>query len=304
MKKLFTERKSKIISITLVTLGALLGFEALSYSIRIYQLNTALNLSFIIYLFHIFWLTFIFDLHLKKISIIGAYLAGRLDFKTFKAALYDRFSHVLNWTYFRHYQNYLVLPGLIYWSVVVLLFSNPFNHVLKQSIILFSTFAMSVAYWFMKEHVSRKLEHDHRWIKILALVKLFAAFLLYSALLAITLRYGFGAGFLLAGMITTTFLLIYQALFQHRLLTFNVFIWIICISLTMGIVSLWVYHNWNTQYFSGGLVMLAVYNTMWGLLHNYLDKTLTRRVIFDYLVMTVFIISVLFASHNFNQRII
>ena len=50
--------------------------------------------------------------------------------------------------------------------------------------------------------------------------------------------------------------------------------------------------------------MLAVYNTLWGLLHHYLDQTLTRRVVLDYLMMAVFVISVLLASHNFHQQII
>lgn len=304
MKKLFSEHKNKIFSTAIVTMGAFLGFEAVSYSIRIYQLSTALQLSIYIYFFHIFWLTFIFDLHLKKISIIGAYLSGKLNFQIFKGALKERFAHVMNWQYFRHYQNYLVLPGIIYWTVVVLLFSNPFNHVLKQSLILLTTFAMGVAYWYMKEHVSRKLEHDHEWIKILAIVKLFAAFTSYSALLAVSLRYGYGPMFLFAATLALTFFLIYQALFQHKLLNFDTFMWVIIISFFMGIVALWVYDNWNTQYFTGGLVMLSVYNSLWGILHNYLDKTLNRRVVFDYLVMTIFIISVLFASHNFNQRIV
>jgi len=74
--------------------------------------------------------------------------------------------------------------------------------------------------------------------------------------------------------------------------------------MVMALVSAWVYLNWNTEYFTAGLVMLAVYNTLWGILHHYLDKTLNRKVAFEYLVMMVFVISFLFASHNFNQRII
>lgn len=304
MRDLFNEQKQKYLSTLIVTSGAFLGFEALSYIMGIYQLRSSIVVSFYIYAFHIFWLTFLFDLHFKKRGVIANARLNYKGVKMFWEAFKDRISHVRKWEYLRHYQNYLVLPGIIYWSVVILMLLNPFNGTLKQLIVFSSTFAMSVAYWFMKEHISRKLEHEEHWIKILSLVKLFAAFLVYSATLGVTFYFGFEPLFLFASTLTVTFLLVYQALFQHRLLTFKIFMAIICIALMMGIVSIWVYSNWSTEYFTGGLVMLAMYNTLWGILHHYLDKTLSRRVLFEYLVMTVFIISALFASHNFNQRVI
>ena len=298
------EQKEKYLSTLIVTLGAFLGFEAVSYAIGIYQLKSSLYLSFYIYAFHIFWLTFLFDLHFKKRGVLANARLNHQGAKMFWEAFKQRVAHVRNWEYWRHYQNYLVLPGVLYWSVVILLFLNPFKFGVKQAIILSASFAMSVAYWFMKEHVSRALEHQAEWIKVLGLVKLFAAFLIYSAILGVTFNQGFDGWFLLTSTLTLTFLLVYQALFQHRLLNFEIFLWIVIISFVMGIVSLWVYQNWDTQYFSGGLVMLAVYNMLWGILHNYLDKTLNRRVVWEYLVMMVLVISVLFASHNFGQRVL
>jgi hypothetical protein len=298
-----SEQREKYLSTLIVTVGAFLGFEAISYAIGIYQLKQSLYLSFYIYAFHIFWLTFLFDLHFKKRGVLSYARMNSSGLRMFWNAFKERCSHIRKWEYIRHYQNYLVLPGLIYWSVVVLLFLNPFKSSLKQMIILSATFALSVAYWFMKEHISRQLEHEASWIKVLSLVKLFAAFLVYSASLAVTLNYAYDSTFLLSCVFTLTFLLIYQALFQHRLLNFEILIWIIIISLTQAVVSLWVYQNWNTEYFSGGLVMLAVYNMLWGILHHHLDKTLNRKIVFEYLVMMIFIISVLFASHNFHQRV-
>lgn len=298
------EQKNKILSIVIVAATALLGFEAISYTIRIYQLRPALHLSIYVYAFHIFWLAFVFDLHFKKRGVWAMLRPSHSGLHLFWAGLKERWAHLGQWAYLRHFLNYLVLPGILYWATVVLLFLNPFNHALKQSLIVAATFALSVAYWFMKEHVSRQLEHRASWIRVLAVVKLLAAGLAYAALLGVTFRYGFGGAFLLSSTMIVTFLLVYQALFQHRLLTWQTFLWVVAIALGLGVCAFWVFRYWNTQYFTGGLVMLAVYNTLWGLLHHYLDQTLTRRVVLDYLMMAVFVISVLLASHNFHQQII
>src|SRR3989344_254325 len=304
MRNLFNEQKQKFFSTLIVTLGALLGFEALSYIIGIYQLRGSLYVAFYVYAFHIFWLTFIFDLHLKKRGVVAFARLNHTGLKMFWEAFKARLAHLRHWPYLRHYQNYLVLPGLIYWSTVILMMLNPFQSALKGFLALSSTIALSVAYWYMKEHVSRKLEHRDHWIKVLSLVKLYTGFLVYSATIGVAIYYGFGIDFLLAAIFTMTFLLLYQALFQHRLLNFNIFLWILGIAAIQAVVALWVYENWNSEYFTAGLVMLAAYNTMWGILHHYLEQTLTRKVVFEYLLMAVFIVSFLCASHNFNQRII
>jgi hypothetical protein len=298
------ETKQKFFSTLIVTVGALLGFEALSYIIGIYQLRGSLYVAFYVYAFHIFWLTFLFDLHLKKRGVLALARLNHQGAKMVWTAFQDRIEHVKKWEYLRHYQNYLVLPGSIYWATVVLMFVNPFAGVFKQLILFCSTLALSIAYWFMKEHISRRLEHQDHWIKVLSLVKLYAAFIVFSATMAVTFYFGFSAIFLLSATLTMTFLLIYQALFQHRLLNFSIFLWIVIIALIMGIVSLWVYANWSTEYLTAGLVMLAVYNSLWGILHHYLDNSLTKKIAFEYLAMMIFIISFVFASHNFNQRVV
>lgn len=304
MQPLMSERKQKYLSTFIVTFGALLGFEAVSYAIGIFQLRIGLYLCFYIYAFHIFWLTFLFDLHLKKRGVLAIAQMNNKGARIVWEAFKQRIEHLRKWEYLRHYQNYLVLPGLIYWGTVSLMFLNPFNGGLKQAVILISTFAMSVAYWFMKEHVSRRLEAQFGWIKILQLVKLYTAFLLYTALIAVSFRYNFAVGFFMIATMTVTFLLVYQALFQHNLLTFQIFLWNIILSLVMGIIAAWVYTFWNAEYFTGGLVMLTVYNSMWGIFHHHLDKTLSRKLALEYVLMMILVISILLAGHNFNQRVI
>ena len=137
------DQKEKYLSTLIVTVGALLGFEAISYAIGIYQLRQSLFLSFYIYAFHIFWLTFLFDLHLKKRGVLANARLNHKGAKMLWEACKERLEHVRRWEYLRHYQNYLVLPGLLYWSTIILLFLNPFNGALKQLIVLTASFAMS-----------------------------------------------------------------------------------------------------------------------------------------------------------------
>ncbi len=298
------ETKNKIISVIIVTVGAFLGFQALSYIIGIYQLDDSLYVALYVYAFHIFWLTFVFDLHLKKRGVLANARLNHQGIKMFWMAFHERIEHLKRWDYFRHYQNYLVLPGLIYWGTTTLLFLNPFNTAFKQLLSIASTIALSVAYWYMKEHVSRQLEHKDHWLRWLSLVKLYTAFIIFSSTVGVTFYYGFSASFLLLAVLALTFLLVYQALFQHRMLNLSVFLWIIVIALSMGVISLWVFQNWGSEYLTAGLVMLAVYNTLWGILHHKLENTLTKKMAFEYIAMMVLVVSIVFASHNFNQRII
>ena len=304
MQDLFSQQKQKMLSTLIVTIGAFAGFEALSYVVSLYQLKSALYLSFYIYFFHILWLIFVFDLHLKKRGVLAELRLNHRGMSLVWRALKARFAYMTQWHHFRHFQNHLVLPGLLYWSCVILIFLSPFNYPLKQIIILATTVCLNIGYWFMKEHVSQRMEAHSGSLKYLALVKLFAAFLVYCALMGVTIHFGYGATFLGLAAGTLTFLLIYQALFQHHLLSFGAFLWIVIISLVMAGVAMMVYQYWNTQYFAAGLVMLAVYNTLWGLLHHYLEKTLTWRIAFEYLAMTLLVLSLLLGSHNFNQRVV
>src|SRR6185436_1965153 len=141
-----SETKQKFFSTLIVTLGAFLGFEALSYIIGIYQLRGSLYVAFYVYAFHIFWLTFLFDLHLKKRGVLANAKLNHKGLKMLWEAFKDRCGHMRQWEYLRHYQNYLVMPGIIYWSTVVLLFLNPFKWQLKTLIVVSSTIALNVTY--------------------------------------------------------------------------------------------------------------------------------------------------------------
>ncbi|HTL39683.1 MAG TPA: hypothetical protein VL306_02635, partial [Methylomirabilota bacterium] len=103
-----SEQREKYLSTLIVTVGAFLGFEAISYAIGIYQLKQSLYLSFYIYAFHIFWLTFLFDLHFKKRGVLSYARMNSSGLRMFWNAFKERCSHIRKWEYIRHYQNYLV----------------------------------------------------------------------------------------------------------------------------------------------------------------------------------------------------
>lgn len=304
LKPLMGERKQKFVSTLFVSFTAFLGFEALSDILSAYQIQTFVKVSLWVYAFHIIWLTFLFDLHFKNRGVIATAHLDLKGLKFFWRALKDRTAHVFTWKYYRHYQNYLILPGLLYWSIVILLFLNPFKEPLKQLIIITGTACMSTAYWYMKEMFSRNMEASEWGIKVLALVKVLAAFFIYAAAFGITWYYGFGLDFLLPAVFSVTFLLVYQALFQHKLLTFNLYFLILGIAGVCSLASFWVYQYWNWNYLSGALIVLAIYNTLWGFLHHHLEKTLTRKLVVEYTLMLVVILSILIAGTNFSSRII
>ena len=290
-----TQKQHKILSTLIITAVSFFGFEILNYIIGLYQLRGSLFVAIYFYAFHIFWLFFLFDLHLK----------AKIDWqKSFVEGLRERFAHLKQWAYIRHFLNYLILPSILYWSAVILMFLNPFNYNLKHAIAFTTTAALSVAYYYMKEHISRKFEHDSNWLFVLAIVKLFAVFMSYSAAVALTFYMGMNTNFLFDMVLVATFLLLYQALFQHGLLNLEIILWVLGIALLMACCSLWVYHNWNTEYFAAALGLVAIYNMFWGLLHNYLDKTLDKKIALEYLAMMILILSLILASHNFSQKVI
>ncbi|MBX4187432.1 MAG: hypothetical protein KW802_04265, partial [Candidatus Doudnabacteria bacterium] len=94
------ETKNKILSVLIVTIGAFLGFEALSYVIGMYQLQSSVYVALYVYAFHIFWLTLLFDLHLKKRGVLANARLNHQGLRMVWMAFLDRIEHLRNWGYF------------------------------------------------------------------------------------------------------------------------------------------------------------------------------------------------------------
>ncbi len=304
MKPLFSEYKQKVLSSILATLVSLIGFEVLNFILgETYQLVTFARVAVYVYVFHFLWLTFLFDLHFKKRAVLAEFSPDHKGLRLLWKAFIERVRHMLNWHYFRHYLNFLILPAIVYWSVILLMSINPFDANLKQLIIIISTICLAVIYWHFKEIFRKNFELHDFGFKILTLVKLLAVFLFYSAVIGYTFYFGFGPGFLFTSVFIGTFLLVYQALFQHRLLGKKVFLSNLAIALVTAAVSYWIYQVWNYVYLTAALVLLAVYNTCWGALHHYWDNNLTKRLAIEYIILLLLVLSILLASHDFTPRI-
>lgn len=299
-----TEKNHKILANVIITAKSFIGFQILAFLASIYQFDIYFKVSIYFFIFHVFWLAFLFDLRFRNRGVIGNAKLNYKGLSMFWQAFKARVVHIFNWHYFSHLLAFLVLPNLIFWSTVVLISLNPFREQVKQLIVLGSTINISVAYWYFNERFTRKLEVHELGLKVLNLVKLYTAYLVFSSILGLTWYFGLGLDFLIPSIFVFAFLLLYQALFQHRLFRLWSEIYVLGIAGISALVAWWLFNFWNVQYLTGGLVILAVYNAFWGILHHYLDRTLTSKIVWEYLFMMLVIFSLLFATHDFAARVL
>jgi hypothetical protein len=299
-----TERNHKILSNFIITAKSFIGFQILAFLASIYQFDIYFKVSIYLFLFHVFWLAFLFDLRFRNRGVLGNAKLNHQGFAMFWHAFKARITHLFNWHYFTHLLAFLILPNLIFWSTVVLISLNPFREQVKQLIVLGSTINIAVAYWYFNERFTRKLEVHEFGLKILNLVKLYTIYLVFSAILGLTWYFGLGLDFLIPGIFAFTFLILYQALFQHRLLDLWAEVYALGIAGAATLVAWWLYIFWNVQYLTGGLVILAVYNAAWGILHHFLDRSLSKKIVWEYLFIMLVIFSILFATHDFSVRVL
>ncbi|HYC79475.1 MAG TPA: hypothetical protein VEC17_00420 [Candidatus Binatia bacterium] len=295
--------RQKTISVVIATIVTYFSFQSLDLILSIYQVRTYFVVSWYVYAFHIFWLTFLFDLHLKTDGHFdrarGRFNGVRLFFEAFKS----RVRHLYHWSYLKHYLNYLILPSVFYWSVIILMHLNPFFELFKDVLIIMATGALVVVYWFFNIAFSRNMELHRTGLKVLALVKILAAVFSYTTLMAVGWYYGINLIVLLPVVFIITSLLLYQMLFQHKLVNISVYPAIIMFSILLTLVFTVIYQGWNVNYYTAGLMVAVVYNTCWGVLHQYLEKTLTRKVLWEYIFMMVVLVSIILSTHDFQGRI-
>lgn len=295
--------KHKITAVIIATVCVYFGFQALDLILGIYQVAAYFTVSWYVFAFHVFWLTFIFDLHLKR---SGHLAHARVHFKGARMvweAFKNRTRHLYHWNYLRHYLNYLILPSILYWSVIILMYLNPFHELFKDALIIISTATIAVIYWHLKEAFSHHMELHRTGLKILGLAKIFTAYLFYTALIASGWYYGLDLSVLLPIVFILSFLLLYQALYQHRLLRWDVYPAILIFAMFMALVFASVFQNWNVNYYTAGLMVGVVYNGAWSVLHRYLDRTLTWKILWEYVFMLIVLISLILATHDFQGRI-
>jgi hypothetical protein len=298
-----TSFKHRIIAVATSVVTAYFGFQSLDLIVGIYQVQTYFTVSWYIYAFHIFWLLFIFDLHFKTVGHLEQARKNYSGIAVFWQAFKNRSRHLYHWSYVRHYLNYLIMPSIFYWSVIILMYLNPFHELFKDGLIITSTAALGITYWYFKEAFSHHMELHSVGLRALALVKIFAAFLAYTALIALGKYFGINLYVLMPTVFIVTFLLLYQALFQHRLLRLETYPLLLMFTTLMTLVFTLVFRKWGVNYYTGGLLVTVLYNTCWGIVHKYLERTLTWKLLGEYLFMLVVLVSLLLATHDFNGQI-
>ncbi len=306
MRSFLSPRKQKFFIVSTAVVLALLGLEGASSALAYNQILIFVRISFYTFIALAIWQVFIFDLHLKPARSYGVLK------RSFVSAIGHRFSYLAHGHHFWHYLNYLILPSIIYWATVLLLFLNPFDPVLKQIWIGMAMLGLGTASWYLKTIFYAHKEASFLARQFIFLAKILASYLAFTAALGIAKYFepgalGFvpvGAAGFTMGVFSLSVLLMYQALFQHHYLGYSTLSFLLGVGLLLGIVAYAVYELWNINYFSGGLVIASVYNTIWGIVHHkYIDKNLTRKIVYEYVSVLFVILVIIIGSTNFASRI-
>ncbi len=281
---------------TAIFISFLIGFEALVNIANLNQNQIYVEISGFIYLILLFWLYFLFDLHFRDREHFTA--------QTLLHAFGRRFKHFANWEHLRYFQNYLILPGVLYWGAVILIAIN-FNHLkLQHFVAVSSALALALSYSMFKEVFNDKAASiNNTHFIVLIYVKLFASWLAYSAALGIVWYYCFPTWFFYAVVFLVALMLLYQSLFQFCVLSGQHFLIVLGIAAAVTISSFFVYKYWNVNYFSAGLFMTAIYNFGWSLFYHKIKETLSLQVFMEQLAILALILIMVFGVTDFKAKI-
>src|SRR5581483_327821 len=263
--------------------------------------------------FFIAQIALLYDLHFKQRGVIkrarqlhkphnhSFFLYLR---KVAATATLDRSAH-LKWSSLKLWVNYLILPGIIFWGSICIFFVNFGFPKIQQVFVALSSAAFFLNYLYLKEIFRRGKELIDRDIfVILTTVKIYASALVYSAAIALVKSYCLSGWYLVLSILALTFLLIYQALFQHRLVTGKNLAITLLIAGTMSVLGYGMLVWWGYNYFTAAVFLTACYNLLWGIFHYHLDRALTWQAFWEILVISVIVAAMLFSVTNFKARLL
>lgn len=308
-----TFKQQKIISAILVAIVAFGGLEILVYIINLNQPAIFIKAAFFIWLFLALKITLLYDLHFKTPGALTRAKAkhGNLPrrlhrlLKITREAFSDRVSHLLTRHHWLQFQNYLILPGLLFWATVALLYLEMGNQQSQQLFVALSGSGLVLIYWYLKEIFSRKTEKVDRDIfAALGAVKIYATAITYGSAMAILRHFCLQAELFAAGVFSVSFLLMHQALFQHQIARLENLLRVLLISLALGGIGYFVYRYWGYNFYTAAIFMTAVYNLLWGTFHYHLDQVLNRRRFLETLLICAIVALMVFSVTNFKARLL
>ena len=311
-KKIASRQARRWFIVLSLSLLVLFGFEVLSLLADIYQVHIFIQVAVVIYAYLLVKMSFVFDLNLKKYGAwkhsLQYYRHHKGEilkwFKIVFRAIGNRFHYLRHWENWRHFQNYLILPGVLYWAVVMLIFLNPFDMFLKQLFVITGTVLMTIAIWHLKMIF---IDYSRASIQVRYLMfttTIFTAFLIYSAALGMTWYLGLSKGLFVLAVGALTFLLFYQSLFHRGLVQqLKNLGWVLLGAGILSATAAVVIENWTVNFYSGGLLMAAVAYLFWGLSLQHIQKRLTARLALDYILIFLLVLIFVLSTTNFSARI-
>jgi len=306
-------KTQKIISLVLLILVVVLGFQALIYILNLNQPGLFWSTATYIWLYLMLYIALVYDLHFKAggswasatkkhENVVNVY---RRKLKIFFSALLNRVKHLLEFTFWRHWLNYLILPTLVFWASAGVLYVNFGFYKIQQIGALLSSVALMLNFWFLKEvFVRRKEVVDSDVFVVLSVVKIYTVTLAYAASLAIVRHYCLDPKYFSVGVFALTFLLIYQALFQHKLANLKNLSIGLLIGLVLGVAGYFLVIFWGYNYFTGAVFLAIFYNLLWGIFHYSLDRALTFKVFMEIAAIGLLLAFMVFSVTNFKAKLL
>lgn len=269
--------------------------------------------AFIVGLFYILQILLMYDLHFKtpgsfkraKIKHENISSSFHKEFKIWTTAFWDRIEHLRKWSFLSKWLNYIILPGIIFWSTLSIFYIHFGFWKLQQIFAVLSIIALFLYYYFLKQvFISKQEQVESKEFIALSVVKIYASAIMYGASLSLVKRYCLNPDLLALGVFALTFLLIWQALYQHKKATEKNIAITVAISFIMSQLASLVLVNWGYNHFTAAVFLATCYNFMWGVFHYKLDKALTKKAFLEIFFVSLIILAMLFFTTNFKARLI
>jgi len=310
-KQITSTRARQLTLVIVSTIITFSAFETLSFLTGIYQIRTFVNIALLYYFGLVAFTGFVFDLRLKPMPGLKKsekdlrHFSQRIvwAWEDFVSASKIRFHYLFSWEQWRHYFNYLILPGILYWSVVALIFLHPFLSINKQAFSIVGTVLVSIAIWYMKTIFTNYDRASVQLRYLMLTVTVFTAFLAFSAALGLAWYFGLSASWYAVTVLAAGSLLMYQSAFQRRMVTLRSLKYIVSGGIGIYFASSVVFLYWSVNFYSAGLLLGGLLYFYWSVVLQYLQKRLTKKMFLEYLLIFIFILIFVLTTTNFGARI-
>lgn len=311
-KKIGSRNERKWFIVLTTALVIFFGLQTMAFLAGIFQMGVFLNIALIVYAYMISVASLIFDLKLKvprswsRSSYYYQHTKQRVKkfFYILWRALSLRFRYFSSWPHWLHFQNYLILPSILYWGVALMVFLNPFDSLRKQTFIICGTLMLTMVFWYFKTVFTSYSSAVLGVRYLMFAVMVMSGFMVYASALGISWYLGLKDSFFLGAVGILTFLLLYQSLFHHSLLNLRENLkYALFGALFLLLPAYIVTKYWSVNYYTAGLLLAGCLYWYWSIVLQWLQKKLTWRRAQEYTLFFLFIVLFILATTNFHARI-